>query len=391
MKRILKPLYTSSVSFVQYFTGDSRSVGILLLICTAISLVIANTGAGLGYLHFFNAGIHLPFAETIHLPHSFLHWINDGLMAVFFFLAGIEIKRELTGGELSSFSKAILPVGAAIGGMIIPAAFYFVFNYQTVYQSGWGIPMATDIAFSLGIAALLGSRVPVGLKIFLTALAIIDDLGAIATIAIFYSSSLQWIYLVVAVAIIVVLYLLMRNNIFNSINFILGIALWYCFFNSGIHATVAGVVFAFLIPTKKLEHIEHWLYKPVNFIIMPVFALANTAIIFPADVAAGINSTLSWGIIAGLLLGKPLGIFISSFILVKTKLGQLPSQTTWQHIVGAGILAGIGFTMSIFIATLAFGDIHSQDISKIAVLAGSVLSILLSFLWFKFFCKPLTQ
>lgn len=310
-------------------------------------------------------------------------------MAIFFFLAGMEIKREITQGELSSFSTSILPVVSAIGGMIVPAMIYFFINKGTHYEHGWGIPMATDIAFSLGIAALLGKRVPLGLKIFLTALAIIDDLGAIIAIAIFYTSSIHWIYLGFAAIIIAVLYLLLRLKIFGFWNFALGILLWYCFLNSGIHATIAGVIFAFLVPANAIEKIEHSINKPVNFLIIPLFALANTAILFPANITMALSSSLSWGIIIGLIAGKPLGIVLAAYASVKLKFGSLPSNTNWLHIIGAGILAGIGFTMSIFIATLAFETDQVKDIAKIAVLAGSFLSILLGVVWFRSFCKPI--
>lgn len=372
------------------FIHDSRAVGIILLICTAISLILANTNFASTFFSVINIDIPLPTNTTIHLPHTLLHWINDGLMAVFFFLVGMEIKREITKGELSSFSQAILPLVAAIGGMVLPALIFFFINKGTAYTNGWGIPMATDIAFSLGIAALLGSRVPIGLKIFLTALAIIDDLGAILAIAIFYSATIHWLYLVVAAIIILVLYLLMRYKIFGFFNFLLGILLWYCFYNSGIHATLAGVIFAFFIPVEKLTAIEHKLHTPVNFLIIPIFALANTAILLPGDILGTLSTNLSWGVIAGLCIGKPLGIIAACYLTVELKWGTLPANTSWRHIIGAGILAGIGFTMSIFIATLAFEDAATIDVAKISALAGSFLSIILGIVWISFFCKPLT-
>ena len=372
------------------FIHDSRAVGIILLICTAISLILANTNFASTFFSVINIDVPLPTNTTIHLPHTLLHWINDGLMAVFFFLVGMEIKREITKGELSSFSQAILPLVAAIGGMVLPALIFFFINKGTAYTNGWGIPMATDIAFSLGIAALLGSRVPIGLKIFLTALAIIDDLGAILAIAIFYSATIHWLYLVVAAIIILVLYLLMRYKIFGFFNFLLGILLWYCFYNSGIHATLAGVIFAFFIPVEKLTAIEHKLHTPVNFLIIPIFALANTAILLPGDILGTLSTNLSWGVIAGLCIGKPLGIIAACYLTVELKWGTLPANTSWRHIIGAGILAGIGFTMSIFIATLAFEDAATIDVAKISALAGSFLSIILGIVWIRFFCKPLT-
>jgi len=382
-----KNLVDPFVDFIQ----DSRAVGIILLICTTLSLILANTSFAFNYFSAINVELPLAPVAPIHLPHTLLHWINDGLMAIFFFLAGMEIKREITRGELSSFSQAILPLVAAIGGMLVPAFIFFFINKGTAYTNGWGIPMATDIAFSLGIAALLGSKVPLGLKIFLTALAIIDDLGAILAIAIFYSVTIHWIYIGIAAVIILLLYLLMHFKIFGFFNFLLGILLWYCFFNSGIHATIAGVIFAFFIPGDQLQKIEHKLHTPVNFLIIPLFALANTAILLPGDIAGAINTTLSWGIIAGLLIGKPLGIFAACFLTVQLKWGTLPTNTSWRHLIGAGLLAGIGFTMSIFIATLAFDNSSTIDVSKIAVLAGSFLSIILGIAWIHFFCKPLTQ
>jgi len=372
------------------FIQNGKSVGVILLVCTAISLVFANSSFASNYINAINFEIPTLPISSIHLPHSVLHWINDGLMAVFFFLVGMEIKMEITDGELSSFSQAILPVVAAIGGMLVPALVFFFINKGTFFIHGWGIPMATDIAFSLGIAALLGSKVSLSLKIFLTALAIIDDLGAILAIAIFYSATIHWIYLGFAALIIFVLYLLMRFKIFGIINYLLGILLWYCFFNSGIHATIAGVIFALFIPCNQLKIITHKLHTFVNFLIMPVFALANTAILLPNDITGAISTSVSLGIVAGLLIGKPAGIFIACFIAVKLKWGVLPANTSWRHIIGAGLLAGIGFTMSIFIATLAFKDAATIDIAKISALLGSLLAIIFGSLWFQYFCKPLT-
>lgn len=366
------------------FIHDSRAIGIILLLCTFLSLLMANSGSSSAYLQFWNTSV----THNNYLPHSMLHWINDGLMAIFFFLVGMEIKREMISGELASLKKSLLPVLAAAGGMIVPALIFIFFNTKTDYSHGWGIPMATDIAFSLGVASLLGKRVPLGLKVFLTALAIIDDLGAIITIAIFYSAALQWYYLLAAALLLIILLLLNKFKIkFGWWNYLLGLALWFCIFNSGIHATIAGVLFAFTIPLNKLPSLEHKFHDAVNFLILPLFALANTAIIFPADISAAVSSSLSLGIIAGLLLGKPLGITFICFIAVKLNIAQLPSKTNWQKLLGAGILAGIGFTMSIFISMLAFDNAAWQDISKIAVLAASLLAMLIGFLWLRFFTK----
>ena len=375
-------------AFVDFISG-SRGVGIILLVCTAFSLLLANTFFAPAYFKVIN--IEVPGnIDHIHLPHTLLHWINDGMMAIFFFLAGMEIKREISNGELSTFSQAILPLVAALGGMLVPAFIFLIVNHGTAYTNGWGIPMATDIAFSLGIAALLGSRVSLSIKIFLTALAIIDDLGAILAIAIFYSVTIHWLYLGFAAVIILLLYLLLRVKIFGIVNFTLGFLLWYCFFNSGIHATIAGVIFSFFIPEAQLQKIEHALHTPVNYFIIPIFALANTAILLPANITGSINTSLSLGIVAGLLIGKPLGIFMACFTAVKLKFASLPASISWRHIIGAGLLAGIGFTMSIFIAALAFKDSSTVDIAKISALLGSFLSIIFAIIWIQFFCKPLT-
>ncbi|MEX6686260.1 Na+/H+ antiporter NhaA [Danxiaibacter flavus] len=366
---------------IKEFIHDSRSIGILLLVCTAISLVIANLSFGEKYLAFWNAEFHL--AHNLYLPHSLLHFINDGLMALFFFLAGMEIKHEMLEGELASPQRAALPVAAAIGGMIAPAIIFSLFNKATVFQPGWGIPTATDIAFSLGVASLLGKRVPDSLKIFLTALAIIDDLGAIVIIALFYGSSIKLVWLAASLCIIAFIYFINKKMRFGWLQIALGVLLWYCVFNSGVHATIAGVLFALLVPGNLLTTYCNKLHHLVNFAIMPLFALANTAIIFPDNPVTALTSTLSLGIIAGLFIGKPLGIYTASYIVIKKKWAALSSDITQAHLVGAGVLAGIGFTMSIFISTLAFSDPAYQDIAKVAVLAGSVASMIAGYFWLR--------
>lgn len=362
---------------------DNRTVGILLLLCTVISLFFANLSGGSSYTGFWKMDIG--WMHAVHLPHSIEHWINDGLMVIFFFLAGMEIRQELMEGELSSFSKAALPVSAAIGGMLIPAIIYALFNKGTVYAGGWAIPASTDIAFSLGIASLLGKRVPVSLKIFLTALAIIDDLGAIIIIAIFYGEPVKMFYLFGAIAIIATLILLNRQKIrFGIWHLLLGLLLWYAVFNSGIHATVAGVVFAWMIPASKLESFQHKLHYPVNFLIVPIFALANTAIILPENIGPSLSGSLSWGIILGLVIGKPVGIVTACYIMVKNKKAQMPEGVSWMQLIGAGLLAGIGFTMSIFIAMLAFPEPQWQDTAKVAVLIASFIAIIFAIAWLRF-------
>lgn len=370
----------SFFNFLHRFINDSRSVGALLFISSVLSIIIANGSGGGSYIDFWDKGVASP--SGLHLPHSILHWINDGLMALFFFLVGMEIKKELVVGELSSLKKSMLPLFAALGGMLVPAGIYVIFNSQTEYHHGWGIPMATDIAFSLGVAAMLGKKVPVGLKTFLMALAIIDDLGAIVVIALFYGSNIQWFYIIAAAAITVALFLFPRLKIkFGWWNFLLGIVLWYCLFNSGIHATIAGVLLALTIPVDKLDHLIHQLHVPVNFFILPVFAFANTAILIPAEFLGALNTSLNHGIMGGLFLGKPIGILLACWILVKLKWGELPRNTTWTQLAGIGVLAGIGFTMSIFITMLAFNDPASQDMAKSGVLVASVMAMIAGYIW----------
>ncbi len=372
------------------FVNDSRAIGITLLACTAISLIAANCGFWSdGYVDSWSAsfdgsGEHHMYIGFLSLPNSPLLVINDALMALFFFLAGMEIKRELVCGELASIKKSLLPVSGAVGGMLVPALFFALFNKGTTFINGWAIPTATDIAFTLGIASLLGKRVPVALKIFLTALAIIDDLGAIIVIAIFYGGQLQVGYLLICLLAVGLLWLLNHQKVrFGWMHWILGILLWYAMFNSGIHATVAGVVFALMIPVQQLERLELKFHLPVYFIVMPLFALANTAIRLPDNSLHAISGSLSWGIIAGLCLGKPLGICTACYFLVRKKWALLPSGTNWYQLTGGCILAGIGFTMSIFIATLAFEDNNTQDIAKISVLVASLLAMVIGYTWLR--------
>jgi NhaA family Na+:H+ antiporter len=380
LPRLRRLIRNQLLNPIQEFIQDSRAVGITLLACTIVSILLANSSWSAAYLDLVEKEIHLA-DQWLHLPHSALHWINDGFMTLFFFLVGMEIKRELLMGELSSIKKASLPIAAAIGGMIVPAIIYFSFNAKTPYHSGWGIPMATDIAFSLGVASLLGSRVPVTLKIFLMALAIIDDLGAILVIALFYGGEISGQYLAYAAIVIAAIALLNKFKLNSSwVTLIGGILLWYCIFNSGIHATIAGVIIAFLVPVDKLSAYEHKLHDVVNFIILPLFALANTAIVIPGNLGEALTTSLSWGVLAGLVIGKPLGIFLFSWSIIKMGWGERPEGTNWTQLLGMGALAGIGFTMSIFITMLAFGDALHQDISKMAILLGALVSIALGLL-----------
>lgn len=379
-----KFLKRTFISPLLEFIHDSRAVGILLIICTAISLILSNTSFGADYTGFWNKEVHLAHS----LPHTIIHWINDGLMSIFFFQVGMEIKRELITGELASFKKSIMPVAGALGGMLVPALIFLAFNSGTKFQNGWGIPMATDIAFSLGVASLLGKRVPLSLKIFLTALAIIDDLGAIAAIAVFYTETIHTSYLLGGLGLTALLAVWNYFKLpFGFWNFLISAIIWFCFFNSGVHATIAGVLFAFTIPLKKLDNIEHALHNYVNFLIIPIFALANTAIIIPGGFVQNLGSDLSLGIIAGLLIGKPLGIVGFAFILVKLKAGNLAKDVNWKHMIGLGLLAAIGFTMSIFISMLAFKSSFTQDESKMSVMVASFIAMFLAYAWFKIFTK----
>ncbi|WP_118972659.1 Na+/H+ antiporter NhaA [Taibaiella koreensis] len=365
-RRLLSPLN----AFIQ----DSRAVGITLMACTLIALVWSNTSAGNGFIGFWEKErTFLP--APLHLPHSLVHMINDGLMALFFLLVGMEIRRELLQGELNDRRKAGLPVIAALGGMLLPACLYAACNTDSGYAGGWGVPMATDIAFSLGILSLLGSRAPLQLKVLLTALAIIDDLGAIVAIALFYTDTIHMGYLLGAGGIFAVLLLMNRLRLrLHLPYFVLGIALWYCLFNSGVHATLAGVLLAFALPIKSITRLEHRLHVPVNFFILPLFALANTAIRFPGNTGALLQSPVNYGILAGLILGKPLGITLFSYLAVKLRLASLPADLDWRHILGMGLLAGIGFTMSIFIAMLAFDEHMVQTTAKLGILIASMVS-----------------
>jgi len=308
-------------------------------------------------------------------------------MAIFFLLVGLEIKRELVGGELSTPKKAMLPIICAVGGAIVPAVIYFIFNNGKPTAGGWGIPMATDIAFALAILSLLGDKVPVSLKIFLAALAIVDDLLAILVIAVFYSAELHYMNLIYAGLIFLVLLLFNKFGIKHLAFYIIpGLVMWYLVHHSGIHATIAGVLLALTLPTAKtsdqspLEKLEHWLTHPVNFIIIPIFALANTNIRFEPEMFAGLFTGLGMGIVLGLVIGKPVGIFLVSWVTVKLKITQLPKNSEWKHMLGIGLLAGIGFTMSIFISLLSFSEASLVAEAKFSIVTASVISGILGYI-----------
>ncbi|MEO6721394.1 MAG: Na+/H+ antiporter NhaA [Ferruginibacter sp.] len=369
--------------FADLFKGffDSEKVaGLLLVFGTIISLLIANSTIGADYIHFMHNKVDLSFAN-ISLDLSVEHWVNDGLMAIFFLMVGLEVEREVYIGELADFRKAILPLAAAVGGICIPAFIHFILNKGTATQPGFAIPMATDIAFALGILALAGSKVPTAVKVFLTALAIIDDIGAIIVIAFFYTKTVLLTYLLIALAILIGLFILNRLKIKKLVLYILpGIVMWYCFLKSGVHATIAGVLLAFVIPFHEDDdenasyHLQHFLHKPVAFIIVPIFALVNTAILIPSNIISNLSTSNSLGIILGLIVGKLIGIFTIPALLVKSGWAQLQEGLTSKNLVGIGCLGGIGFTMSMFISNLAFSDPDLISSSKLSVLIASVFS-----------------
>jgi NhaA family Na+:H+ antiporter len=342
-----------------------------------ISLSLTNSPIGRGYYEIW----HLQLFGT-----KIVEWINDGLMAIFFLMIGLELEREFYHGELSNIKEALFPTIAAIGGMFVPALIYFSLNINSNAIYGSGIPMATDIAFSLGILSLLGNRVPISLKIFLTALAIIDDLGAILVIAIFYSKMIVWYNLGIAMLILLVLFFLNRRKYNRLLPYIIGgVAIWYFMRQSGIHPAIAGVLLAFVIPyhekpVKSISYLlQQSLYRPVSFFILPLFALCNTAIYLNTDFSGVITSKISLGIFLGLVFGKPIGVSLFSFIAHKLGWCRLPKGLTWTMIIGIGCLAGIGFTMSIFISLLAF-DIEKNIIgAKIVILLSSTIASLIGY------------
>lgn len=366
-------------SFKNFFESNT-SGGIILFVCVILALITANSPLGESLMNLLNSKIGLE-NESIQLRYTIKQWIDDGLMAIFFLLVGLEIKRELVEGELSSPKKAALPIFAAIGGALLPALIYTVLNYDQPTHHGWGIPMATDIAFALAVISMLGNKVPASLKIFLAALAIVDDLLAILVIAFFYSSELHYTYLLIAGGLFILQLIFNRLGIKNLLFYVIpGIIMWYFIHHSGIHATIAGVLTAMTLPTNAddkespLERLEHLLAKPVNYLIIPLFAFVNTAIVIHSDMIGGLGSNMGLGIILGLLIGKSVGILFTCWICVKLGISSLPEQASWKHIFGAGILGGIGFTMSIFVAMLSFTDpIHIEE-AKLAVLLTSCVA-----------------
>ena len=371
--------------FTRGFFAQEQAVGIILILCTAFSLVLANSPFQKEYLQIWEYRIGYE-SELIQLKKTALHWINDGLMTFFFLLVGLEIKREIVKGELSTFKKSFFPLAAAFGGMVVPASIFLVLNASTQYASGWGIPMATDIAFALGVLSFAAKYAPPSMRVFLTAFAIIDDLGAVLVIAVAYTADLLLDKLLYAGIILAVLSVLGRLKLWRpSFYAIGGAALWYLLLKSGVHATIAGVLLAFTIPISSrgggtpVERLEHLLRSPVSYVVMPLFALANTAIVIDPNMFLSLTSTLSVGIIFGLLVGKPVGILAFSYLSTKVGFAHLPSKAEWNHIGGIGFLGGIGFTMSIFISLLAFRQSELQNAAKVAILAASISAGLVGF------------
>ncbi len=421
--------------FLRFLKIES-SGGILLIIATVMALIIANSDWANYYESFWQQDFTIG-ADFFKLTKPIILWINDGLMAIFFFLVGLEIKRELLAGELSSPKKAALPIIAAIGGMIVPAAMFLFLNRNGQGIEGWGIPMATDIAFSLGILSLLGKRVPIALKVFLVAFAIVDDIGAIVVIALFYSAHIHWSLLLIALALLAVLFILNYINIrFIPFYMVIGWVIWYLFLKAGIHPTIAGVLIAFSIPSNRkiklkdfslrmnrnlddfcnqpcedsitlnhsqlaaidnmqsqidkvqspLQQLEHNLHGFVTYFVMPLFAFANAGVVLKG---AGLSSfsSLTLSISASLVLGKITGILLFSYLTVKLGLSALPSNIGWRHILGAGMLGGIGFTMSLFISNLAYDNIILINQAKLGILIGSFIAALIGFIYLKFVFK----
>ena len=416
--------------YFEWFFHSEVTGSILLLACTVVALVWANSPWADSYFELLHTYVGVSWGDAA-FKLSLHHWINDGLMVVFFFVVGLEIKREMVVGELSSFNKAALPVAAAIGGMVVPAVLFFVLNMGGEGARGWGIPMATDIAFALGVLAIFGTRAPLGLKVFLTALAIADDLGAVAVIAIFYTEKIDVLPLVVAAVLLASMFVAVQARMRRGILYLLIIGVWVAVFSSGIHATVAGILMAMVIPVrprvdprrfideteerldriKKMElsehslisnreqldivesiHsraedalpeglvLEHYLHPVQVWLILPLFALANAGVAIGGDFMAVLASPLALGVIVGLVIGKPVGIGLLSWLAVKSGRGALPEGVTWAQVFGAGCLAGIGFTMSLFISDLAFADATLIATAKIGIIAASLVSGILGFI-----------
>ena len=426
LELIEKPLGIRAQLLTQRFTQLAASGGIVLLVCTLIAIIWANSPWAENYFHFWELPLSFNFSEW-NLSEHLLEWVNDGLMVIFFFVVGLEIKREVISGELASPRQAALPIAAAIGGMVVPALFYVAANAGGPGIPGWGVPMATDIAFTLGILTVLGNRVPLSLKVFFTALAIADDLGAILVIALFYTADISWLALGFAALFLAGLIALNRARIYSPRPYaLLGVGLWLAFLESGIHPTIAGVLLALTIPTRSpanlrallaqtvtllnsfelplawretidsrrqatvsmldtiinrmlspAERLEHQLTPWSTYLILPIFALANAGVALSGDALANLTDPVSLGIILGLVVGKPLGISFFSWLAIRLDWAEMPDGVQWPQFISASFLAGIGFTMSLFISGAAFTDPALLDTAKLAILVASVVAALL--------------
>jgi len=359
------------------FTTSEKNAGLVLVFCAILSIFISNSAIGESYTHFWHTKIGFNFLG-FDMHYSIEHWINDGIMTIFFLMVGLEIERELYDGELNPIKNAILPIVAAVGGMLLPALIYLYFNQGSDSANGFGIPMGTDIAFALGILSLAGNKVPVSIKVLLTAIAIIDDLGSILIIALFYGSDIQTTYLLSSLGIFALLLIMNRLKVHNIIPYlILGVPMWFFMMQSGIHPTISGVLLAFACPFGKDSEsspsvkLQHKLHLPVAFIILPLFTLANTAIPIKTEFISSLNGTHAIGIAFGLIIGKPLGILTAIFIVTKLKIVEFYKSVKWIDLLAMGLLAGIGFTMSIFITQLAFDDETRIQSSKLMILIAS--------------------
>ncbi len=410
---------------LQQFLKAETSGGILLMAASLLALFWANSPWAESYRRFWQNPIHVGYAGFL-LKKPLLMWVNDGLMTVFFFVVGLEIKREILVGELNGLRQAALPIAAAIGGMVLPALFYAAFNWGKAGISGWGVPMATDIAFALGVLSLLGKRVPLSLKIFLTALAIVDDIGAVLVIALFYTAHISWASLGMAALFFLLLMAVNRAGIRSQAVYgLLGVGLWVAIAQSGIHATVAGVLVAMTIPARTridseeylnrtrdfltdfqrfgkcgpsiltnkrqaaileameslssqveapLQRMERFLHPLVSYAIMPIFALANAGVNLSANFATAMHQPVTLGVMAGLIFGKQMGIFLASWLMIRTRMARMPSGGSWLQLYGAGWLGGIGFTMSLFVSGLAFSNPEMINFSKVGILFGSLIA-----------------
>jgi NhaA family Na+:H+ antiporter len=370
----------------QRFARSEAASGVVLLAATVCALAWANSPWQPGYASILHHSLPIG-SGRLRLDLTAHEWINDFLMALFFLLVGLEIKREMLVGELASLRQAALPIAAAAGGMVVPALLYAAMNGTGPGARGWGIPMATDIAFALGVVALIGSRIPVALRIFLAAVAIVDDIGAVIVIAIFYSASISWPSLAVVGALVVALLLLNRAGVRRAAPYlVLGVALWVAVLESGIHATIAGVLLAMTIPARApdgesslLERLEHALHTPVAFFIVPLFALANAGVRV-GGASSDLSLTVLGGVVIGLVLGKPIGISLASWLAVRARLATLPDGVSWRLLHGVSWLGGIGFTMSLFVGALAFTDAALLDSAKIGVLLASCVAAFMGWL-----------